>query len=87
MKQIYILKYFFRYFLRKLEYAAQHDATKIGVINIKDLDGVKNAINVITAEDSKIFQCISVSAKVINPQELNHLGHFNLSMKYFQFTE
>lgn len=53
------------YFWRTLEYAAQHDATKIGVINIKDLDGVKNAINVITAEDSKIFQCISVTAKVI----------------------
>lgn len=47
-----------------MEYAAQHDATKIGVINIKDLDGVKNAINVITADDTKIFQCISASAKV-----------------------
>lgn len=57
-------EYFSHHFSRKLEYAAQHDATKIGVINIKDLDGVKNAINVITAEYSKIFQCISVSAKV-----------------------
>lgn len=55
---------------RKLEYAAQHDATKIGVINIKDLDGVKNAINVITADDSKIFQCISASAKVSELDEI-----------------
>lgn len=54
----------FLFSCRKLEYAAQHDATKIGVINIKDLDGVKNAINVITADDSKIFQCISATAKV-----------------------
>ncbi|XP_031627430.1 exocyst complex component 8-like, partial [Contarinia nasturtii] len=48
---------------KKLEYAAQYDATKIAVINIKDLDGVKNAINVITPDDSKIFQCISVTTK------------------------
>lgn len=49
---------------RKLEYAAQYDATKIAVINIKDLDGVKNAINVITPEEVKVFQCISASTKV-----------------------
>lgn len=48
---------------RKLEYASQYDATKIAVINIKDLDGVKNAINVITPEGSKIFQCISATIK------------------------
>lgn len=50
-------------FCRKLEYASQYDATKIAVINIKDLDGVKNAINVITPDDSKIFQCISATTK------------------------
>lgn len=49
--------------VRKLEYAAQYDATKIAVINIKDLDGVKNAINVITSDGSKIFQCISATTK------------------------
>lgn len=49
---------------RTLEFAAQYDATKIAVINIKDLDGVKNAINLITADGSKIFQCISPTAKV-----------------------
>lgn len=54
----------YRIRFRKLEYAAQYDATKIAVINIKDLDGVKNAINVITPEEVKVFQCISASTKV-----------------------
>lgn len=48
---------------RKLEYAFQYDATKIAVTNMKDLDGVKNAINVILPEESKIFQCISATIK------------------------
>lgn len=42
----------------------EYDATKIAVINIKDLDGVKNAINVITPEEVKVFQCISATTKV-----------------------
>lgn len=50
-------------FRRKLEYAAQYDSTKFAVVNIKDLDGVKNAIKVITPEESKIFQCISATIK------------------------
>lgn len=48
---------------RVLEYASQYDATKIAVINIKDLDGVKNAINVITPDGAKMFQCISATTK------------------------
>lgn len=52
------------FFWRKLEYAMEYDATKIAVINIKDLDGVKNAINVITPEEVKVFQCISATTKV-----------------------
>lgn len=54
----------FHFFHRKLEYATQHDATKIAIINIKDLDGVKNAINLITLEEVKVFQCISATTKV-----------------------
>lgn len=48
-----------------MEYASQYDVTKIAVINIKDLDGVKNAIQVISnhPEESKIFQCISATIK------------------------
>ncbi|XP_055375200.1 exocyst complex component 8 [Condylostylus longicornis] len=48
---------------KKLEFISQYDPRKIAVINIKDLDGVKNAINTITTDGSKIFQCISTAAK------------------------
>lgn len=48
---------------RKLEYAFKYDATKIAVINIKDFDGVKNAIKMMISEESKVFQCISATIK------------------------
>ncbi|KAL5274501.1 EXOC8 family protein [Megaselia abdita] len=48
---------------KKLEYLTQYDPRKIAVINIKDLDGVKNAINIITPDGSKIFQSIKLEAK------------------------
>lgn len=46
-----------------MEYAFEYDATKIAVINIKDFDGVKNAIKMIISEESKVFQCISATIK------------------------
>lgn len=49
---------------RKLEFSTQYASSQIAVINIRDLDGVKNAINVITPDGAKIFQCISPSTKV-----------------------
>lgn len=49
---------------RKLEFSAQYNAGKIAVINIRDLDGVTNSINVITPDGSKILQCASQAAKV-----------------------
>lgn len=33
------------------------------VINIRDLDGVKNAINLMTTDGSRVFQCVSAAAK------------------------
>ncbi|CAD7093646.1 unnamed protein product [Hermetia illucens] len=48
---------------KKLEFLTQYDPTKIAVINIKDLDGVRNAINIITPDGSKILQCVTVAAK------------------------
>lgn len=42
----------------------QYDASKLAVINIRDLEGVKNAINVITPDGARIFQCISPKTKV-----------------------
>lgn len=49
---------------RKLEFATEYNAGKIAVINIRDFDGVTNAINVITPDGPKIFQCGSPAAKV-----------------------
>lgn len=42
---------------------AEYNPKKIAVINIKDLDGVKNAINIITPDGSKIFQSITAAGK------------------------
>lgn len=54
----------FVFFQRKLEFSVQYDASKLAVINIRDLEGVKNAINVITPDGARIFQCISPKTKV-----------------------
>lgn len=48
---------------KKLEFLAQHEIKKTALINIKDRDGIKNAINLITGDGSKTFQCVSASAK------------------------
>lgn len=53
------------FIFRKLEFVLQYDASKLAVINIRDLDGVKNALNVITPDGAKILQCISAANKVI----------------------
>lgn len=66
---------------RVLEYASQYDATRIAVINIKDLDGVKNAINVITPDGAKIFQCISASTKN------EWIDKFETALKYNQLKK
>lgn len=62
MEKLLIFKRIFS--SRKLEFLTQYDPTKIAVINIKDLDGVRNAINIITPDGSKILQCVTVAAKV-----------------------
>lgn len=51
-------------FNRKLEFLAQYNAGKIAVINIRDLDGVTNSINVITPDGPRILQCVSQTEKV-----------------------
>ncbi|XP_053681091.1 exocyst complex component 8 [Anopheles nili] len=49
---------------KKLEFQTEYETKKIAVINIKDLDGVnKNAINVITSDGARMFQCINPAAK------------------------
>lgn len=51
------------------------------MINIKDLDGVKNAINVITPDGSKIFQCISASTKN------EWIDKFEMALKFHQLKK
>ena len=48
---------------RKLEFMTEYECKKIAVINIRDLDGIKNAINVFTADGPRIFQCITQMMK------------------------
>jgi exocyst complex component 8 len=49
---------------RKLEFFVEYETKKLAAINIRDLDGVKNAIKIMTSDDSKIFQCINSAAKL-----------------------
>ncbi|XP_053967908.1 exocyst complex component 8 [Anastrepha ludens] len=48
---------------KRLEFLTEYDPKKIAVINIKDLDGVRNAINIITPDGSKIFQSVTAAGK------------------------
>lgn len=48
---------------RRLEFVSQYDPRKVAVINIKDLEGVKNAINIITPDGSKIIQSVTLAGK------------------------
>ncbi|KFB54053.1 AGAP004207-PA-like protein [Anopheles sinensis] len=49
---------------KKLEFQTEYETKNIAVINIKDLDGVnKNAINMITSDGARMFQCMNPAAK------------------------
>lgn len=48
------------------------------MINIRDRDGVKNAINLMTSDGSRIFQCVSASAKK------EWMEKFDISIKFNQ---
>ncbi|XP_050083794.1 exocyst complex component 8 [Anopheles aquasalis] len=67
---------------KKLEFVTEYETKKIAVINIKDLDGVnKNAINVITSDGARIFQCINAATK----QEW--IDKFEQAIKFHQPTK
>uniref|UniRef100_A0A182S771 Exocyst component Exo84 C-terminal domain-containing protein n=1 Tax=Anopheles maculatus TaxID=74869 RepID=A0A182S771_9DIPT len=67
---------------KKLEFQTEYETKKIAVINIKDLDGVnKNAINVITSDGARMFQCINSAAK----QEW--IDKFELAIKFHQLKK
>uniref|UniRef100_A0A182J9I1 Exocyst component Exo84 C-terminal domain-containing protein n=1 Tax=Anopheles atroparvus TaxID=41427 RepID=A0A182J9I1_ANOAO len=49
---------------KKLEFQTEYETKNIAVINIKDLDGVnKNAINMITSDGARMFQCMNAASK------------------------
>ncbi|XP_055607993.1 exocyst complex component 8 [Uranotaenia lowii] len=64
---------------KKLEFLTEYDTKKLAVINIKDLDGVnKNAINVITTDGARIFQCVNAASK------LEWINKFEVAIKFNQ---
>lgn len=48
---------------KNLEFLSEYDTKKLAVVNIKDLTGVKNAINIITSNGSRIYQTINAAAR------------------------
>jgi len=68
-------------FNRRLEFLTEYDPKKIAVINIKDLDGVKNAINIITPDGSKIYQSITAAGKSEWIEKLEEAFRFDQQKK------
>ncbi|XP_017849880.1 exocyst complex component 8 [Drosophila busckii] len=66
---------------KRLEFLNEYDPKKIGVINIKDLDGVKNAINIITPDGSKIYQSITAAGKSEWIEKLEEAFRFDQQKK------
>ncbi|XP_063704483.1 exocyst complex component 8 isoform X2 [Culicoides brevitarsis] len=65
----------------KLVYLNQYDIKKLAIINIRDRDGIKNALNLMTMDGSRIFQCISAAAKI------EWMEKFDLAIKFNQRKE
>ncbi|XP_037808472.1 exocyst complex component 8 [Lucilia sericata] len=63
---------------KRLEFVAEYNPKTLAVINIKDLDGVKNAINIMTPDGSKIFQSITPAGKA------EWIEQFEVALKWDQ---
>lgn len=63
---------------KKLEFMSEYETKKLAVINIKELTGVKNAINIITSDGSRIYQTINAAAKT------EWIEKFEVSIKFNQ---
>lgn len=63
---------------KKLEFMTEYETKKLAVINIKELTGVKNAINIITSDGSRIYQTINAAAKT------EWIEKFEVSIKFNQ---
>lgn len=53
---------------RKFELVAQYELNKVAVSNFRDMDGVRNVINLLTPAGSKYCQSTTIEAKVIIAQ-------------------
>lgn len=60
---------------KKLEFLCEYDTKKLAVVNIKELTGVKNGINIITTNGSRIYQTINAAARS------EWIEKFEISMK------
>lgn len=63
---------------KKLEFMSEYETKKLAVVNIKELTGVKNAINIITSEGNRIFQTINAAART------EWIEKFEVSLKFNQ---
>lgn len=63
---------------KKLEFMSEYDTKKIAVVNIKDLTGVRNAINIITSDGPRIYQTINDAARI------EWIEKFEIAMKFHQ---
>jgi exocyst complex component 8 len=63
---------------KKLEFMTEYETKKLAVINIKELTGVKNAINIITSDGSRIYQTMNIAAKT------EWIEKFEVSVKFNQ---
>lgn len=48
---------------KSLFFIGQYEPKQLAMINIRDLDGVRNALNLMTPDGSRIFQCVNAAAK------------------------
>ena len=63
---------------KKLEFMTEYETKKIAVINIKELTGVKNAINIMTSDGARIYQTVNSAAKT------EWIEKFDVAIKFTQ---
>ncbi|XP_070493868.1 exocyst complex component 8 [Chironomus tepperi] len=64
---------------KKLEFMNEYETKKIAVVNIRELTGVKNAINIITSEGNRIYQTINAAARTEWMEKFEATLKFNQS--------
>ena len=63
---------------KKLEFMTNYETKKIAAINIKELTGVKSAINIMTSDDARIYQTVNSAAKT------EWIEKFDVAIKFTQ---